>query len=439
MHIRHRGAWLAASLLLIAQGISPRMALAQPSSADMMRTIMESRAFAKASDHLSTGHEDWVRGIITLSQIPAPPFKEQARAAAFAAMLAQRGLETVGTDEEGNVLAHRKGAGKGILVVSAHLDSVFAEGTDVTVRRQGNILRGPGVGDDSSGLATLLALADAMDAAGIATEADIMFVGTVGEEGAGELRGVRHLFTRGAYRNRITAFISLDNSGLSEITTEAIGSRRFHIVYSGPGGHSFADFGVVNPMVAMAKTVEQLYRTPIRPGEKSSYSASIVHGGSSINAVPSQVTLDVDLRSGSAVALDELVERLKSAVSQGVDQENRERSTVKGTVSARIQSVGDRPAGRTEPTSPLVRFARAAYEREGIDLKLHASSTDANIPMSLDIPAVTLSRVAVNEGAHSTDEWIDVAPQPNVRLQRIALAIILATAGFRPDGRDDGP
>ena len=265
----------------------------------------------------------------------SPPFKEQERARAFADMLRKRGLDAQ-IDAEGNVLALRKGTLAGpVVVVSAHLDTVFPEGTDVTVKRDGTKLRAPGVGDDSTGLATLLSLVDAMNAGKVRTRSDILFVGDVGEEGLGDLRGVRYLFTKGEYKDRIRAFFSLDGSGLESMTTGGTGSKRYRITFKGPGGHSYGAFGIVNPLVPLATMVSELYKLGVPTNPKTTYSASVIGGGTSVNAIPNEVWVEVDMRSASAAELAKLEGQFLDLVPRAVAAENGARSTSAGKVSAR--------------------------------------------------------------------------------------------------------
>jgi acetylornithine deacetylase/succinyl-diaminopimelate desuccinylase-like protein len=397
--------------------------------ADSVSRIVTSQAYKTAAAALDSGHDQWVKDIVAITQIPAPPFKEGVRAKAFAEMLRTRGLDP-SIDEAGNVLALRKGSEAGqVVVVSAHLDTVFPEGTDVTVKREGTKLMAPGVGDDSAGLATLLALIDAMNAAKVQTRSDILFVGTVGEEGRGDLRGVRQLFTKGAYKGKIRAFFSLDGGGLDGMTTGATGSKRYRVQFKGPGGHSYGAFGIVNPMVPLGRTVTELYKIKVPAEPKTTYSASVVGGGTSVNAIPAEVWLDVDMRSASADELAKLEKQFLAIVPNAVAAENAARSTKAGKVSAELEPIGDRPAGRTDPNADIIRFAEAAYRAEGLTVHQGTSSTDSNIPMSLGIPAITMSRIADGGRAHAPDEWIDVSKAPNVKLKRILLTTILATAG----------
>jgi acetylornithine deacetylase/succinyl-diaminopimelate desuccinylase-like protein len=398
-----------------------------------IRRIVASPQFKKVSTALEAGHERWVSDTIALTEVPAPPFKEAARAKLYQRMFQERGLSEVEVDEEGNVLGLRKGTGAdGVVIVSAHLDTVFPEGTDVKVRRQGDTLHAPGVGDDSSGLATQLAFIDALNAAGIRTRHDILFVGTVGEEGLGDLRGVRHLFTKGKYKGGAKAFFSLDGSGLTSITTGGAGSKRYRVTFKGPGGHSYGAFGIVNPMAAMSRAIVDLYGIAVPAQPKTTFSASVVGGGTSVNSIPDAVWIEVDMRSESAEELAKLEAQFLKVVEKSVEAENKVRSTIPGKIAAELKVIGDRPAGQTPLSSDIVQSATSAYRMEGIKLEFSSSSTDSNIPMSLGIPAITISRVARGERAHALDEWIGVEKAPNVKLKKMGIATVLAIAGVAP-------
>jgi acetylornithine deacetylase/succinyl-diaminopimelate desuccinylase-like protein len=423
---------LFATLAIAAAPVAAPAQMTPAKAEAAVRKIAGSSQFKRAAAALDAGHEKWVEETIALTEIQAPPFKEEARAKAYAQMFRARGLSNVEIDEEGNVLGLRKGTAAGpVLIVSAHLDTVFPEGTDVKVRREGDTLHAPGVGDDSSGLATQLALIDAMNAAGIRTRSDILFVGTVGEEGLGDLRGVRHLFNEGKYKGQAKAFISLDGAGMDGMITAGAGSKRYRVTFKGPGGHSYGAFGLVNPMGALAGAVTELYAIKVPASPKTTYSASVVGGGTSVNAIPEEVWLEVDMRSESAEALGTLERSFLAGVERAVAAENAARSTREGKVTADLKPIGDRPAGTTAETADIVRLATAAWKVEGIALKYASASTDANLPMSLGIPAVTMSRVARNARAHSPDEWIGIEKADNVKLKRMALATILAAAGMR--------
>ena len=392
-------------------------------------TVLADLRFRAATEHMRAHHDRLVEEIVTLTEIPAPPFKEEARAAALERMFAEAGLEDVRRDAIGNVTALRRGTGNGsIVAIAAHLDTVFPEGTDVTVRREGTRLYAPGVGDDTRGLAVLLTYARALDAAGIETHHDILFVADVGEEGKGDLRGIRHLFTEGEYRARISAFFTLDSPNMDELVTRAVGSRRYRVTFRGPGGHSFMAFGTVNPAYALAETVQGLSRIEVPAEPRTTFCASVIGGGSSINAIPEEVWVEVDLRSEDAAELARLDAELHGLIGTAVDAENARGSTETGKITAEAERVGDRPAGRTATDTAIVTLSEAALRAYGFEPIRAASSTDANIPMSLGIPAVKIGTGGIGGRAHSLEEWIDVEPEASLRGLSASLAAILGTA-----------
>ncbi|MGK6319144.1 M20/M25/M40 family metallo-hydrolase [Sphingomonas sp. DT-204] len=419
--------------LVLAALIAAAPAAAQTPEADVAR-IRASAPFNAAIVDLDRGHDRFVEEIVEITEIPAPPFKEAERAKAMAEKFRAVGLEDVTIDAEGNTLGLRPGTDPRakLVVISAHLDTVFPEGTPVKVRREGTRLSAPGVGDDSRGLAALLAYARALDAGGIRTRAPILFVADVGEEGRGDLRGVRHLFTKGPMQGRIGAFFSIDGSGAAQVTRAGVGSKRYRVTFKGPGGHSYGAFGIVNPMAAMAGAVSELYRIKLPAGPRTTYSASVTGGGTSVNAIPDEVFVDVDMRSESVEALAALEKRFLAIVKSAVDAENAARSTRVGKVTAEPQVIGDRPAGATPADDPLVRTTAAAVRAFGYAPVLDASSTDANLPMNLGIPAVTIGSGGSGGRAHAPDEWIDVAKPESVRGLSVGLLALVGAAGMTP-------
>ena len=414
---------LALSVLIAAP------ALAAPG--DDAARIVASPAFKAATAALAREHERTVQDIITLTEIPAPPFKEEARGKAYKAMLEAHGLTDVEIDAEGNVMGLRKGTAPGpLVVVSAHLDTVFPEGTDVKVRREGTRLFAPGVADDTHNLAVLLAWIRALDAAKIETTSDILFVGTVGEEGAGDLRGVRYFFTQGQYKDRAKAFFSVDGLDPSGITHVGVGSKRYRVTFNGPGGHSYGSFGIVNPMAAMGKAIADFYEVQVPASPKVTYSASVTGGGTSVNAIPNKVFTEFDMRSADAGELARLDARFKEIMQAAVEHENRARSTRVGAVSVEIEPIGDRPAGQTPKDTALVAGTAAAITALGYTPQYDASSTDANAPMALGIPAITIGGGGSGGRAHSLDEWIDVEKASSVRGMSVGLAAVLIAAGM---------
>ncbi|GAB3402860.1 M20/M25/M40 family metallo-hydrolase [Massilia agilis] len=431
---------LSALALALGAAFGTPFATAQTSTtAAEVARLLASPAFKTAAATLDKEHGRIVEDGIRLAEIPSPPLKEAVRAQAYEKMFREAGLADVKIDEEGNVLGIRKGArGDGkFVVVSAHMDTVFPAGTDVKVKREGTKLRGPGIGDDTMSLSVLLGFIRAMNAAHIKTRDDILFVGTVGEEGPGDLRGVRYLFTKGQYKDRIKSFFSVESGGVDSITNAGVGSKRYHITFNGPGGHSFGAFGLVNPMFALGQAASEFSRTKVPASPKTTYSIGLIGGGTSVNSIPVSAWMDVDMRSESLVELKRVEDRLLKVVQEAADGENFARSTKEGKITVEAKLIGDRPAGSTAVDSPFVQTAAAAVEAGGYKVAYRSSSTDSNMAMSLGIPALTIGRMGPDKGgrAHSLDEWIDVEKGPMVKAMTTCLSIILATTGVETDAR----
>lgn len=387
--------------------------------------------FEKAAEALRAGHDRFVEEIVTLTEIPAPPFKEEKRAMAYEEMFRALGLEEVQRDGIGNVTGLRRGRGNGpIVVASSHLDTVFPEGTDVTVRREGTKLFAPGVGDDTRGLATLLAFVRALDAAGIETEQDILFVGDVGEEGKGDLRGIRYLFTENPYRERIASFFTFDGIETQDLVTAGVGSYRYRVAFKGPGGHSLGAFGTVNPAYALGEFLVGMSKIEVPGDPRSAYCASTFQGGTSVNAIPEEVWTEIDLRSESAEVLDRVDAEVKALIDAAVEAENARGDISNGAISVELTQIGNRPAGTTAHNTTIVEVSVAAIRAYGFEPHFSASSTDANIPMSLGIPAVKFGHGGAGGRAHTLEEWIDVEPELSLRGHCAGLLALIATAGF---------
>jgi acetylornithine deacetylase/succinyl-diaminopimelate desuccinylase-like protein len=395
-----------------------------------IRRIFDSQMFQRAADVLAAEHDRTVDDIIRLTEVEAPSFQEAVRAQIWLEMARTHGLSDLEIDAEGNVTGLRRGMGNGPLIcVAAHLDTVFPAGTAVKVRREGTRLFAPGIGDDTRSLAVLFAWLRAMDAAKIDTRADILFVADVGEEGTGDLRGMRYLFQKGRYKDRISTFITVDSPNMERIVTSGVGSKRYRVTFKGPGGHSYGAFGVVNPMFAMADAISRLGRVPVPSSPKTTYSASVTGGGTSINSIPESVWTEFDLRSELPRELDGLVDRFLAIVDAAVAAENDIRSTRNGKVTAEVLAIGDRPAGHTNQSHELPQFAKAAIDAKGFASRFDSSSTDANIPMSMGIPAIKIGSGGTGGREHSLDEWIDVEPDASLRGMEAGLAVLLAVAG----------
>jgi acetylornithine deacetylase/succinyl-diaminopimelate desuccinylase-like protein len=369
------------------------------------------------------------RELIRICEIPAPPFKEAARVEYMRARFHELGLERIRVDDEGNVVGERPGlAAEPRIAVSAHLDTVFPEGTEVHVRREGNRLLAPGISDNTCGIVSLIALAEALAAANIQTNGTIYFVATVGEEGEGDLRGVRHLFETGDFRDGLDAFISLDGPGVERITHRALGSRRYRVTIAGPGGHSWGDFGTVNPVHALGRAIARFAAYPAPLSPRTSYNVGIIEGGSSVNAIPQSATMTVDLRSVNADEIEKLETYLRRVIEVGVREENSQRALSGTSLSFEIRQIGDRPSGETPVHSLLVRTAVECTKILGIEPRLDCSSTDSNMPISLGIPAITIGAGGNSGNCHSLSEWYDPAGR-ELGLQRLLL-VTIAMAGL---------
>lgn len=423
---------------------APFVPLSPAQAAALMAQILASPGWQRLAAGLAADHDRFVTDLIALTEIPAPPFAEGPRAAAFAALLAETGIGPVERDAIGNVTALRPGlaplapgqGGRPLICLAAHLDTVFPAGTDCRVRRAGTRLMAPGIGDDTRGLALLLAFARALggpDCDGgraLASQADLLFVADVGEEGAGDLRGIRHLFTEGPYAGRITAFISFDGIDPAALVTGGIGARRQRIRFAGPGGHSLNDFGTVNPAHALAQLVTGLAALKLPRSPRTTSCVSVFGGGSAINAIPQEAWVDVDLRSEGAETLAQLDRDLQALVAAAVAAENQRGRQDRGPITAQIEQIGNRPAGLCPPDHPLIAWAEAALRAEGFTPQREISSTDANIPLSLGIPAVTFGTGGLGGGAHSLQEWVDVTAPESLRGLRAGLALVAGIAGL---------
>ncbi len=342
----------------------------------------------------------------SICQIPAPPFKEQARAAEYAKRFRELGVQNVRIDKEGNVIGEIRGVRPGpTLLLAGHLDTVFPEGTDVRVKREGTKLTAPGIGDDCRGLAVVLTVARQVITQKIPFSGKLIVVGNVGEEGPGNLRGTRAIFA-GPMRDSINMFISVDGTGFG-VTNGGVGSNRYRVHYKGPGGHSYGAFGMPNPMHAMGRAIAKIADLEASTNPKVTFNVGIVSGGTSVNSIPFEAIMEVDLRSETAAALAEIDARLQKALREAVVEEKARWPKSTAALSVVIDTIGLRPAGSTPDSAFIVRASLAAARTMNVYAPLTISSTDANVPMNLKIPAVTLDGGGVGRGAHSLDESYD--------------------------------
>jgi tripeptide aminopeptidase len=366
---------------------------------------MQDATVRRALDVAKTTEPQTIEDQIRFCEVAAPPFKESARAEVLRRQFMQLGLENVRMDRAGNVLGSRSGASAHPhVVLAAHLDTVFPEDTDVKVKRRGDHLEGPGIGDNCRGLSVLVAVARAMNQGGVRTPGTVTFVANVGEEGLGDLRGMKALFGD-TLKDQIDRFVSIDNAD-PQITVIGVGSRRYRVTFKGPGGHSFADFGMPNPANALGRAIAKIAEFHLSDGGRTTFNVGRVGGGTSVNAIPAEAWMEVDLRSADATALAALDARLAQAMDRAAVEENA-RWNRPGVVTVVKELVGDRPAGAIAENAPIVLTALASAEAVGLAVSLSEGSTDANLPMSLKIPAIAIGGGGRSINAHSPSEAFD--------------------------------
>ena len=371
----------------------------------------------------------------TICQIPAPPFKEQARGLEMKRRFEALGYKTF-IDSIGNVIAERKGDGSWpTLVVAGHLDTVFPEGTDVTVKTTGTRMKGPGISDDCRGLAVMLSVARAFNRSQIENKGTIYFVANVGEEGPGNLRGTRHLFER-TFKDTIDAFISVDGAGaVSDVTTHGVGSIRYKVTFKGPGGHSYGAFGTPNPIHALGRAISMIGDVTVPASPKTTFNVGIIEGGTSVNSIPFSGAMQIDMRSVSEAEVKKVDAQILAILAKARDAENarwNEKNPAK-MISFVIDTIGIRPANsdQNENTPIVAAAAKAAKELGLTRMRDVATSTDANYPMSIGVPAITVNGGGSEDGSHSLDEWYDdgadgwLGPQ----FAAILIAIIVGVKG----------
>jgi acetylornithine deacetylase/succinyl-diaminopimelate desuccinylase-like protein len=397
-------------------------ATAQQDAAQIGARLLQDASIKSAIESIRAAEPQTLEDQVRLCEVEAPPFKETKRAQLYAQMFKEAGLTNVRIDKEGNVLGERRGTQpRPHLVFSAHLDTVFPEGTPVAVKRDGTMLRGPGIGDDCRGLAVLLAVARTMTKHNLTTPGTITFVGTVGEEGLGDLRGVKYLFREGM-KGQIDRFVSIDGTGLG-ITHIAVGSLRYRVTFKGPGGHSYGAFGMVNPIQALGRAMAKIADFEVPRDPKTTFNVGRIGGGTSVNAIPFDAWAEVDMRSADPKALQFLDSKFQKAIDDAVVEENKRWGSKQ--LTADKQLVGDRPAGRTPADAAIVVAAVAATKALGLPVSLDEGSTDANIPMNMGIPAITIDGGGRGSGAHALDEAFDTTNswQGSQRALLIALAL----------------
>ena len=383
-----------------------------------------------AFDRIEKEDAETVRDMIHLTEILAPPFGEGPKGQAFAELLRQAGADSVWTDPEGNVFGLRKGTATetGYVGLDAHLDVVFPEGTDVKVRYVGDTLKAPGIGDDTRGLAMVIRILNVMKETGIRTRKDLLFVGSVGEEGLGDLRGMKYIFNQSGLN--IDSWIAIDGGEIGRISNAGLGSKRYKVIIRGPGGHSWGAFGLANPHHALGKVIDQFSTAAwaFTSGDisKTSFNVGRIGGGTSVNSIPFESWMEVDMRALDPENLAEVEKILKTTVQQAIDEYNA--SGVKGKVEYGLEPIGDRPSGELPSSLPLIQRTMAATASFGETPVLGRGSTNINIPVSLGIPSVCIGRGGKGGGAHSLHEWY--LNEDGAKAIQLALLIALAQAGF---------
>jgi acetylornithine deacetylase/succinyl-diaminopimelate desuccinylase-like protein len=370
---------------------------------------------------------------LEMARIAAPPFGEGARGSWLAERFREYGLDDVRIDDVGNVFGIHPGYGRRYIALSAHIDTVFPAGTPLNVRQQGTRLYGPGVSDNGAGVTAMLAIVALLRSVRVRHALPFLFIGNVGEEGEGDLRGMRHIFATPRWKDSIAYSLILDGAGSDTIVAEALGSRRFEIIVRGPGGHSWSDFGAPNPIVILARAIQNFCQTPVSTSPKSTFNIGVIRGGTSVNSIPESASMRVDLRSTSTTELERLERSLRGSLDSSVEAEQRA-SESRGSaqrkthaVTCEVVTIGDRPAGELEPSARMLQVVRAVDAQLGNVAQVQRASTDANIPLSMGREAVAIGGGGSGGGAHTLQEWFDCSGR-ELGLKRILLTM-LALAG----------
>jgi tripeptide aminopeptidase len=370
---------------------------------------------------------DWQQ---QLAKIPAPPFGEQLRSEWMLERFLELGLEQVRTDEAANVFGIRPGIANRYVALSAHIDTVFPAGTPLNVRQQGSRLYGPGVSDNAAGVVAMLGIAAAISRSRVRHTAPILFVANVGEEGEGDLRGMRHIFADSHWLDSIAFNLVLDGAGNDTIVAEALGSRRFEVIVRGPGGHSWSDFGAPNPIVVLARAIESFRQTPLPVSPKTTFNIGVIRGGTSVNSIPESASMRVDIRSTSTAEIERLERALRSGLdiavaseTKAMSQSGKERAL---GLSAEVVTIGDRPGGELPPEARILQVIRSVDAHLGNVAQVQRASTDANIPLSLGREAIAIGGGGTGGGAHTLQEWFDCTGR-DFGLKRILLTLLALT------------
>ncbi|MFQ5816930.1 MAG: M20/M25/M40 family metallo-hydrolase [Terriglobia bacterium] len=406
------------------------MSVHSPASEISLATLAQHPAVARALQAVDAQLDWTLEQQIRITEIPAPPFQEAARARYFEEQFRKLGLENVRQDAIGNVLGEYRGRDRATWVMaSAHLDTVFPPETPVCVKRQGKRLVGPGISDNSNGLATLLALIRALRTGRVATTASLLFVANVGEEGEGNLRGIKHLFDDAALRKKLRAAIAIDGSGNERLTRRALGSKRLEVIVRGPGGHSWGDLGLPNPIQALGRAIAGLATVPVPEEPRTVLNVGVIEGGTSVNSIPYQASMKIDIRSEEPAEIVRLEEAVRQVVDRAVTAENTA-ARRKEPLRYEIKVIGERPGGELPESAHIAEVFLAVDRHLGLKTHFRTASTDANIPISMGLEAVAVSGGGRSGSSHSLREWYDPTNR-EVASKRILLALLLLT-GVEP-------
>jgi len=377
---------------------------------------------------------EFTRWQLELARIPAPPFGEAARSDWLAERFRALGLVKVHKDSIGNVCGSMPGNSPATIAVSAHLDTVFPATTPLNIRRQGRKLFGPGISDNASGVTALLATAAAFANFNLPHAASLLFIGNVGEEGEGDLRGMRHIFSDPNWRDVIHASVVLDGAGTDTIVSEALGSRRFEVTVRGPGGHSWSDFGTSNPIVVLARAIQIFSQTRVSSSPKTTFNVGVIRGGTSVNSIPESASMRVDVRSSSVAEIERLEFELRRALEQALHEESMrtsgDRNSHRVELNSELVVIGDRPGGELDSNARILQIARAVDNHLGNHAQIQRASTDANVPISMGREAIAIGAGGSGGGAHTLQEWFDTTGR-DIALERILLILLCLTGATK--------
>lgn len=417
---------LCFSILICTKNYSQENNIVQKKYSKQLSKLIKNKKVKYAFELIDQNDAQTIRDMIQLTEVLAPSFKETEKALLFKKMIEEAGADKVWIDEEGNVLALRKGrSGKKLVGLDAHLDVVFPEGTNVKVIKVGDTLKAPGIGDDTRGLSMVISILKALNQSKIETQNDILFVGSVGEEGLGDLRGMKYIFNKSDFK--IDSWISIDGGNIGRINNAALGSKRYKVILKGRGGHSWGRFGIANPHHALGKVIDYFSRAAAKYtsiGPKTSFNIGRIGGGTSVNSIPFESWMEVDMRSVSPIRLNEIEAIFKNSVTKAVADYNA--TNVKDKITLELQKIGERPSGELSKDLPLIQRAMAAIKLFGAEPKLTIGSTNASIPISKNIPAICIGRGGEAGGAHSLHEWF--LNKNGAEAIKLALLITLSEA-----------